>query len=191
VPVNTTERTTVPVAGAQWTVTGGDTAGTWFSSLTDINETNAASLGFAWAYVRYGSVPQVKGVLSGVKPVIIVIVLQALWSLGRTALKTKLLAGIGIAGIILSFLGLHELLVLLGGGLIVMAVRLSGEARKGQRSFRSLISASPLVIFLQTGTATASFSLAMLFLFFHYCLCAGSDQTRRLRHCHNLPQMRR
>jgi quinohemoprotein ethanol dehydrogenase len=44
------ERTTVPVAGAQWTVTGGDTAGTWFSSLTDINETNAASLGFAWAY---------------------------------------------------------------------------------------------------------------------------------------------
>jgi len=123
-------------------------------------------MGFAWAYVRYGSVPQVKGVLSGVKPVIIVIVLQALWSLGRTALKTKLLAGIGIAGIVLSFLGLHELLVLLGGGLIVMAVRLSGEARKGQRSFRSLISASPLVIFLQTGTATASFSLAMLFLFF-------------------------
>ena len=123
-------------------------------------------MGFAWAYVRYGSVPQVKGVLSGVKPVIIVIVLQALWSLGRTALKTKLLAGIGIAGIVLSFLGLHELLVLLGGGLIVMAVRLIGEARKGQRSFRSLISASPLVIFLQTGTATASFSLAMLFLFF-------------------------
>jgi len=123
-------------------------------------------MGFAWAYVRYGSVPQVKGVLSGVKPVIIVIVLQALWSLGRTALKTKLLAGIGIAGVILSFLGLHELLVLLGGGLIVMAVRLIGEARKGQPSFRSLISASPLIVFLQTGTATASFSLAMLFLFF-------------------------
>jgi chromate transporter len=87
-------------------------------------------MGFAWAYVHYGSVPQVKGVLSGVKPVIIVIVLQALWSLGRTALKTKLLAGIGIAGVILSFLGLHELLVLLGGGLVVMAVRLIGEARK-------------------------------------------------------------
>ena len=122
-------------------------------------------MGFAWAYVRYGSVPQVKGVLYGVKPVIIVIVLQALWSLGRTALKTKLLAGIGIAGVILTFLGVHELLVLLGGGLIVMAVRLIG-AHKGQPSFRSLISASPLIVFLQTGTATASFSLAMLFLFF-------------------------
>lgn len=122
--------------------------------------------GFAWAYVRYGSVPQVKSVLYGVKPVIIAIVLQALWSLGRAALKTKFLAAIGIAGVILSFLGLHELLVLLGGGLIVMAVRLISSANKGQPIFRSLISASPLIAFLQTGTVTASFSLTMLFLFF-------------------------
>lgn len=123
-------------------------------------------MGFAWAYVRYGSVPQVKSVLYGVKPVIIAIVLQALWSLGRAALKTKLLAGIGIAGVILKFLGLHELLVLLGGGLIVVAVRSIGRASKGKQNLRSLISASPLIVFLQSGAATASFSLAMLFLFF-------------------------
>ncbi|HEV8366870.1 MAG TPA: chromate transporter [Pyrinomonadaceae bacterium] len=54
--------------------------------------------GFAWAYGRYGSIPQVKGVLYGVKPVIIAIVLQALWSLGRAAIKGKFLALIGIAG---------------------------------------------------------------------------------------------
>jgi chromate transporter len=123
-------------------------------------------MGFAWAYVRYGSVPQVKSVLYGVKPVIIVIVLQALWSLGRAALKTKLLAGIGIAAVILTFVGLHELLVLLGGGLIVAAAQLIGQTKKGHNSFGSLISASPLIVFLQSGTATASFSLAMLFLFF-------------------------
>jgi chromate transporter len=125
--------------------------------------------GFAWAYVRYGSIPEVKGVLYGVKPVIIAIVLQALWSLGRAAMKTKLLTLIGIAGIILTFLGLHELLVLLGGGLIVVAVRLIRGTIKGQQSLRSLISASPLIVLLQTGTtsaATASFSLALLFLFF-------------------------
>ena len=46
---------------------------------------------FAWAYVRYGSLPQVAGVLYGVKPVIIVILLQALWSLGRTAIKSTYL----------------------------------------------------------------------------------------------------
>src|SRR5215208_82980 len=78
---------------------------------------------FAWAYVRYGSIPEVKGVLYGVKPVIIAIVLQALWSLGRAAIKTKLLAVIGTAGVVLTLLGLHELLVLLGGGLLVVAVR--------------------------------------------------------------------
>ncbi|MFD2781719.1 PQQ-binding-like beta-propeller repeat protein [Novosphingobium pokkalii] len=44
------DRAAAPVAGAEWPLTGGDTAGTWFSSLADINETNAADLGFAWSY---------------------------------------------------------------------------------------------------------------------------------------------
>src|SRR4026209_2542839 len=68
--------------------------------------------GCAWAYVRYGALPQVTGILYGIKPVIIVIVLQALWSLGRTAIKSRFLAVIGIVGALLSFLGVHELLVL-------------------------------------------------------------------------------
>ena len=125
--------------------------------------------GFAWAYVRYGSIPEVKGVLYGVKPVIIVIVLQALWSLGRAAIKTKFLAMVGIAGVILTFVGLHELLILLGGGLIVAAVRLIVRAIKGQQSILSLIPVSPLIVFLQSGTTgvtSAPFSLALLFLFF-------------------------
>ncbi len=124
---------------------------------------------FAWAYVRYGSIPQIKGLLYGVKPVIIAVVLQALWSLGRAAMKTKFLTLIGIAGIILTFLGLHELLVLLGGGLIVVAARLIRRTIKGQQSLRSLISAPLLTVWLQTVTtsaATASFSLVLLFLFF-------------------------
>ena len=41
----------------------------------------------AWAYVRYGSLPAVSGLLYGVKPVVIAIILQALWKLGRTAIK--------------------------------------------------------------------------------------------------------
>ncbi|KPF89388.1 PQQ-dependent dehydrogenase, methanol/ethanol family [Novosphingobium sp. AAP93] len=41
---------THPVAGDEWHYVGGDEAGTWFSSLTDINDSNAARLGFAWAY---------------------------------------------------------------------------------------------------------------------------------------------
>ncbi|WP_226018136.1 PQQ-dependent dehydrogenase, methanol/ethanol family [Novosphingobium sp. FKTRR1] len=41
---------TYPVAGEQWPYVGGDPAGTWFSSLADINDSNAGQLGFAWAY---------------------------------------------------------------------------------------------------------------------------------------------
>lgn len=126
-------------------------------------------MGFAWVYVRYGSIPQVKGVLYGVKPVIIAIVLQALWSLGRAAIKTKFLGLIGITGVVFTFFGIHELLILFGGGLLVAAVRLVARASKANQSVLSLISASPLIVFLQssaTGATTVPFGLALLFLFF-------------------------
>jgi len=45
----------------------------------------------AWLYVRYGSLPEAGAILYGVKPVMIAVVLQALWALGRAALKTKTL----------------------------------------------------------------------------------------------------
>jgi len=127
--------------------------------------------GFAWAYVRYGSLPQVTGILYGVKPVIIAVVLQALWSLGRSAIKTKLLAVIGIVGVLLTFLGINELLVLFGGGLVVGVGQLVMRQIKNGRNVLSLISASPLAIFFQSGTTAATttaaaFGLVPLFLFF-------------------------
>ena len=36
----------------------------------------------AWAYVRFGSLPQFQGIMYGIKPVIVAIILQALWRLG-------------------------------------------------------------------------------------------------------------
>jgi chromate transporter len=119
---------------------------------------------FAWAYVRYGSLPEVAGVLYGVKPVIIAIVLQALWSLGRTAIKTKFLAFVAAAAVVLTFLRVHELLVLFGGGVIVGLARIIARQIG---SGRNLISFSPVALLLQAGTATAApFALWPLFLFF-------------------------
>ena len=117
---------------------------------------------FAWAYVRYGSLPEVAGILYGVKPVIIVIVLQALWSLGKTAVKTKFLAVVGLAGIALTWLGVHELLILAGAGLLVVLVRV--VARHDRRSL-SVCSISQFAFLLQS-TATSTFGLLPLFLFF-------------------------
>jgi chromate transporter len=73
----------------------------------------------AWAYARYGRLPEAAGLLYGVKPVIIAVVLQALWSLGRSALKTRglVLAALGSAA--LSAAGVNELAVLFGTGAVV------------------------------------------------------------------------
>lgn len=119
--------------------------------------------GFAWVYVRYGSLPQVAGILYGIKPVIIAIVVQALWSLGRTALKTSLLVALAIGGIVLTFLGVNELLILAAGGLIVMAARLTvTRVARGPR----LMSTMTFGLFLQPAAALTSFGLWPLFLFF-------------------------
>jgi chromate transporter len=118
----------------------------------------------AWAYVRYGSLPQVAGVLYGVKPVIIAIVLQALWSLGRAAVKTKFLALIGVLAVVLTLVRVHELLVLFGAGLLVGIARLIAQKIK---STRNILLPTPVAFLFQASTAaTTSFGLWPLFLFF-------------------------
>ncbi|MCW5849844.1 MAG: chromate transporter [Anaerolineae bacterium] len=66
-------------------------------------------MGLAWAYVRYGSLPQAAWLLYGVKPAILAVVAQALWTLGKTAVKGPLTAAIGTAGLALYFLGYNLL----------------------------------------------------------------------------------
>src|ERR1041384_1475467 len=50
----------------------------------------------AWAYVKFGRLPQAEGVLYGIKPVIMAVIIQALWGLSRAAVKTWPLAMVGL-----------------------------------------------------------------------------------------------
>src|SRR4051812_39605925 len=84
----------------------------------------------AWVYVRFGSVPQARGILYGVKPVIIAVVLQAIWGLGKSALKSKPLMALGAITLIGSFFGVNELLLLLGAGALTVLGR-SWSRRSG------------------------------------------------------------
>ena len=116
---------------------------------------------FAWAYVRYHQLPDVSGILYGVKPVIIAIVLQALFALGRTAaLKTWFLAAIAVAGTALSFAGIHELIILAGGGMSAIAHRLI------KRPSHNSLSVFLTLLFQSTTPAATAFGLWPLFLFF-------------------------
>ena len=72
----------------------------------------------AWAYVAYGSTPQGEALMIGIKPVIIAIMLQALIRLGRRAIKSYMLAAIGVICLALYVLGVNELVLLFGGALL-------------------------------------------------------------------------
>jgi chromate transporter len=78
----------------------------------------------AWAYVRYGALPEVNAVMYGVKPVVIAVVAVALWRLGKTAVKTRLLGVLGVASAAAVALGVNELAVLGGAGVLYGATKL-------------------------------------------------------------------
>lgn len=86
-------------------------------------------MAMAWAYTSYGSVPQVNGLLYGIKPVVIAIVLHALWGLGKKAIQGPLTGLVGAVVLGLYLLNANELLLLFGGGIFVMLVRNAGRGR--------------------------------------------------------------
>ena len=92
------------------------------------------SLALAWIYVRYGSTPEAVWLLYGIKPVIIAVVVQAIWALARTAVKGWLLAAIGALVLGLYATGVNEIVLLLGAGVLVMAARNAGRLRQRPRA---------------------------------------------------------
>ena len=131
----------------------------------------AIVLAVAWAYVRFGAMPQAVGLLYGVKPVIIAIVLQALWGLGRTAIKSRLLAALAIVALIASLFDVNDMIVLLGGGVVMLAIR----AFEDRTSKRMALAAIPTVatrapgvkgVAVAAAAVAVPFSRMTLFLFF-------------------------
>lgn len=128
---------------------------------------------FAWGYVRYGSLPQAEAILYGVRPAVIAVVIQALWTLGRTAFKTKLLVVVGIAGIPLILFGVNELAVLLIAGVAVAftnrLLTATSNIRRNRNGGSRQISFLLGLLIQAAGpaaTAPASFGYWPLFLFF-------------------------
>jgi chromate transporter len=83
----------------------------------------------AWAYVRFGAVPEVTLAFHSVKPVMIAVVLQALWGLSKSALKTPVLIAVGIGSVFLAAAGVHELLILLIAGVAAALSHRVGPTR--------------------------------------------------------------
>jgi chromate transporter len=74
----------------------------------------------AWIYITYGSLPQVAPLLAGIKPVVIAVIFQALWRLGKKAVKNRTLLAIALGVLGLLAIGFNEIIALLLGGIVGM-----------------------------------------------------------------------
>jgi chromate transporter len=118
---------------------------------------------FGWLYVNYGSLPQMGWLLYGVKPIMVAIIAQAVWELGKRAVKGPLTLSVGLIALVLYALGAGEIPLLIIGGVLVMLIQ--------NRSRLRWLGGAPAVIPLGMGSsltpimsaAATPFSYAQLF----------------------------
>ena len=87
-------------------------------------------LGFAMLYKNYGNINYVASIFDAIKPVILAIVLQALFRLSKTALtKVESFVLFGVV-LTLSLLGITEIPLLLGSGILMLIFRKLKDTKK-------------------------------------------------------------
>jgi chromate transporter len=83
----------------------------------------------AWVYQKYGTLPEVSGILYGIKPVIIAVVLQAIWGLAKSSVKNIPLAAIATFALLLSIAGINEIFVLIIAGILgILSLHIRNKA---------------------------------------------------------------
>jgi chromate transporter len=127
---------------------------------------------FAWLYVEYGSTAEGEWIMRGIKPVVLAVVAQAIWNLGRTAFKTIPLAVTGVLVFALYLLGINEIILLFGGALLAATAHwlVTAGNRPSASSILSPLLApilSPGLLALQTATEP-SIPYSALRLFFTF-----------------------
>jgi chromate transporter len=127
------------------------------------------TLVFAWLYVQYGTTTEGEWLLRGIKPVVLAVVIQAIWNLGRTAFKSTLLAAVGVGVFVLYLFGLNEILLLFGGALIAFVghrIMQSGERPSATSFIAPLWMPGVASLAVATATTIVPYSALRLFLTF-------------------------
>lgn len=106
---------------------------------------------FAWAYQRYGQLPGVEPFIYGIKPAVIAIILSALYSLGKKALKNTEMWVFGLATLASALLGLNEIAALFGCGLVGLAWYFF------KRKYQTMQSVAPFLFLFSSVSKTGIF----------------------------------
>lgn len=116
----------------------------------------------AWLYLRYETSPAADALIYGVSPVVIAIIVFAVWGLAKTASKSPLLLGLGLAAFVLYLLGVNELLLLGGSALLSSLLGRSWRLR----NIGVLVTAVPTSVIAAGSSPVELGRLFMLFLKF-------------------------
>ena len=124
------------------------------------------TLGCAWIYDRFQTVPQAEALLYGIKPAVIAVILSAVWRLGKTAAKGPFLIGIGFLVTVLVLFGINEIIALLGGGIVGILWQLGSRLGKGKMLLGFVWLPSSNLALSITAAPSSSITLSSLGLFF-------------------------
>ncbi len=135
-------------------------------------------LAIAWAYVTYGTLPQVGWLFYGIQPVVVAIIAHAIWNLGRTIFKGILAALVALLVFVLYLFGVNVLVLLFGGAALFGVLSLLQKRWRGistvsivplpavSLSLRGLWKGTLPTLGAALVAGGTSFSLLMLFLAF-------------------------
>ena len=124
------------------------------------------TLGCAWAYDQFQTVPEAEALLYGIKPAVIAVILSAVWRLGNTAAKGPFLIVIGLLVMLSVLFGINEIIALLSGGIVGILWQLGSRLGKGKTLLGFAWLPSSNLTLSVTAASPSSVTLTSLGLFF-------------------------
>ncbi|WP_296381086.1 chromate efflux transporter [Winogradskyella sp.] len=136
-------------------------AGLFVAGITFIFPATIITAILAYLYVEYGQLPEVEPFIYGIKPAVLAIIAGAILKLGKKALKSTELIILGLLVLIVSLLGVNEVIALLTAGVLGMLYFYIKSKAKS-----NLSSISPFLLFIGINTTLAKLSTIKIFLIF-------------------------
>lgn len=139
------------------------------SGLGFILPSTGLVLAISWLYVRYGQLPETAGVMYGIGPVVIAILVQALTLLGGKILHTPLEWVVALSACLMYLLNLNPIAILIGLGLAFAILRMIRRPpiSTGLAVFAPWVAfGGNLTAAATPSTSSVPFSLWLLFLTF-------------------------
>lgn len=136
-------------------------AGLFVAGIAFIFPATIITAALAYLYVKYGELPEVEPFIYGIKPAVLAIIASAIFKLSKKAIKNAELAILGILVLVVSLLGINEIVALLSAGIFGMLYfYLKSKSQSSLNSF------SPFLLFLGINATVAKVSTLKLFLIF-------------------------